>query len=127
MKKRYGVAITEELEKRLEEERKKRALDSIPEAIRYIMSEYPSREQGGGGQTMRRGSMGITLAGFLFAFVGVGVFLALYFGEMWLLNTQPELPKSLAWQISWPALAIGILGFVVGIASLFLDVGGDRY
>lgn len=40
MQKRYNVAMTEELERRLEAERKKRALDSIPETIRYIVSEY---------------------------------------------------------------------------------------
>ena len=40
MMKKYNVAMTEEMEKRLEVERKKRALDSIPETIRYIMSEY---------------------------------------------------------------------------------------
>lgn len=40
MQKRYNVAMTEELERRLEAERKKRALDSIPETIRYIVSDY---------------------------------------------------------------------------------------
>jgi len=35
-----NVSITEEMEKRLELERKKRALDSIPETIRYILSDY---------------------------------------------------------------------------------------
>ncbi len=40
MMKKYNVAMTEEMEKRLEVERKKRALDSIPETIRYILSEY---------------------------------------------------------------------------------------
>ena len=40
MQKKYTVAITEELERRLEVERKKRALDSIPETIRYIVSDY---------------------------------------------------------------------------------------
>lgn len=43
MMKKYNVAMTEEMEKRLEVERKKRALDSIPETIRYILSEYLSR------------------------------------------------------------------------------------
>jgi Arc/MetJ-type ribon-helix-helix transcriptional regulator len=38
--KKYNVAMTEEMERRLEVERKKKALDSIPEAIRYILSEY---------------------------------------------------------------------------------------
>ena len=40
MMKKYNVAMTEEMEERLERERKKRALDSIPETIRYILSEY---------------------------------------------------------------------------------------
>jgi hypothetical protein len=40
MMKKYTVAITEELERRLEAERKKRALDSIPETMRYIVSDY---------------------------------------------------------------------------------------
>ena len=39
MMKKYTVAMTEELEKRLEAERKRRALDSIPEVIRTIVSE----------------------------------------------------------------------------------------
>jgi len=38
--KRYTVAITEEMEKRLEEERKKRLLDSIPETVRMILSDF---------------------------------------------------------------------------------------
>jgi len=40
MMKKLNVSITEEMEKRLELERKKRALDSIPETIRYILSDY---------------------------------------------------------------------------------------
>jgi len=40
MMKKYNVAMTEEMERRLEAERKKRALDSIPETVRYILSEY---------------------------------------------------------------------------------------
>lgn len=43
MMKKYTVAITEELERRLEAERKKRALDSIPEVIRYIVSDYMAK------------------------------------------------------------------------------------
>ncbi len=39
MMKKYNVAITEELERRLEAERKRRALDSIPETMRTICSE----------------------------------------------------------------------------------------
>ena len=44
MMKRYNVAMTEEMEKKLELERKKRLLDSIPETIRMILSEYFSKE-----------------------------------------------------------------------------------
>lgn len=42
MQKRYTVAMTEEMEAQLEKERKKRYLDSIPETIRMIISEYLS-------------------------------------------------------------------------------------
>jgi Arc/MetJ-type ribon-helix-helix transcriptional regulator len=40
MMKKYNVSITEEMEKKLEEERKRRLLDSIPETVRMILSEY---------------------------------------------------------------------------------------
>ncbi len=40
---KYNVSITEEMEKKLEIERKKRLLDSIPETIRVILSEYLSK------------------------------------------------------------------------------------
>jgi len=43
MMKKYNVAITEQMETALEKERKKRMLDSIPETIRYIVSEYLAR------------------------------------------------------------------------------------
>jgi hypothetical protein len=43
MMKRYNVAMTEQLETALEKERKKRMLDSIPETIRMILSEYLSK------------------------------------------------------------------------------------
>ena len=43
MMKRYTVAMTEEMEKKLEIERKKRLLDSIPETIRVILSEHLSK------------------------------------------------------------------------------------
>lgn len=43
MMKKLNISITEEMEKRLELERKKRALDSIPETIRYILSDYLAR------------------------------------------------------------------------------------
>lgn len=42
--KRYMLSITEEMESRLEEERKKRLLDSIPETVRMILSEYFSKD-----------------------------------------------------------------------------------
>lgn len=45
MMKKYTVAMTEELEKRLEAERKRRALDSIPEVIRTIVSDYLAKGQ----------------------------------------------------------------------------------
>jgi len=38
--KRYMVSISEEMAKKLEEERKKRLLDSIPETVRMILSDY---------------------------------------------------------------------------------------
>lgn len=40
MMKKWNVSITAELEAALEKERKKRMLDSIPETIRVILSEY---------------------------------------------------------------------------------------
>jgi hypothetical protein len=43
MMRKYTVAMTEELERRLEVERKRRALDSIPETIRTIVSEALAR------------------------------------------------------------------------------------
>lgn len=43
MMKKYNVAITEQMEDALEKERKKRMLDSIPETIRYIVSDYLAR------------------------------------------------------------------------------------
>jgi len=38
--KKYTLAITEEMEKKLESERKRRLLDSIPETVRVILSEH---------------------------------------------------------------------------------------
>jgi len=43
MMKKWNVSITAELEAALEKERKKRMLDSIPETIRVILSEYLAR------------------------------------------------------------------------------------
>ena len=38
--KKITIAITEELEKELEKERKERKFDSIPEVIRVILSDH---------------------------------------------------------------------------------------
>ena len=43
MMKRYTLAITDEMEKKLEVERKKRLLETIPETVRVILSEYLSK------------------------------------------------------------------------------------
>ncbi len=40
---RYTVTVTWDMHKRLEEERERRYLDSIPATIRMILSEYLSR------------------------------------------------------------------------------------
>jgi hypothetical protein len=40
--KRYTLAMTSEMEKKLEAERKKRLLETIPETVRVILSEYLS-------------------------------------------------------------------------------------
>jgi hypothetical protein len=40
MMKRFMLSITVEMEKALEQERKKRMLDSIPETIRSLLGEY---------------------------------------------------------------------------------------
>ncbi len=39
------LSITEEMEKELEKERKKRLVDTIPETVRMILSEYLSRSK----------------------------------------------------------------------------------
>lgn len=41
--KRYMISVSEEMAKKLEEERKKRLLDSIPETIRVMLSEHFSK------------------------------------------------------------------------------------
>jgi len=41
---KYTLTVTEEMAKRLEEERKNRFLNSVPETIRLILSEYLSKE-----------------------------------------------------------------------------------
>jgi len=40
MMKKYNVSISEEIEKRLEAERKRRGFESIPETIRVVLSDY---------------------------------------------------------------------------------------
>ena len=45
MMKKYNVSISEELEKEIEKERKKRYLDSIPETLRMIVSEYVANKK----------------------------------------------------------------------------------
>jgi hypothetical protein len=40
MMKRFTLSISEEMERALEKERKKRLLDSLPETARVIISEY---------------------------------------------------------------------------------------
>ena len=42
--KKVTVAVTEDMENALERERKKRLLDSIPETIRMILSDYLSQQ-----------------------------------------------------------------------------------
>jgi hypothetical protein len=37
------ISVSEEMAKKLEEERKKRLLDSIPETIRVVLSEHFSK------------------------------------------------------------------------------------
>jgi hypothetical protein len=41
---RFMLSITGEMERALEEERKKRMLDSIPETVRMILSEHLSQK-----------------------------------------------------------------------------------
>ncbi len=40
MMKKYNVSISEEIEKRLEMERKRRGFETIPETIRVLLSEW---------------------------------------------------------------------------------------
>ena len=42
--KRFMLSVTTEMEKALEEERKKRMLDSVPETVRMILSEHLSQK-----------------------------------------------------------------------------------
>jgi metal-responsive CopG/Arc/MetJ family transcriptional regulator len=43
MMKKLNISLTEELLRRLEVERKKRGLDSVPETVRYLLSEALSK------------------------------------------------------------------------------------
>lgn len=45
MMKRFTLSISDEMEKALEKERRKRLLDSIPETVRVIIGEYLPREE----------------------------------------------------------------------------------
>jgi len=40
MMKKYNVSISDEIERRLEAERKRRGFDTIPETIRVVLSDY---------------------------------------------------------------------------------------
>ena len=50
---RYTVTVTQEMHKMLDEERKKRFLDSMPETIRMILSEYLSKTRSVTSETLR--------------------------------------------------------------------------
>ena len=52
--KRFMLSITSDMEKALEQERKKRLLDSIPETVRVILSEYLQKIPRGGRSFRRR-------------------------------------------------------------------------
>jgi hypothetical protein len=45
MMRRFTLSISEEMERALEKERKKRMLDSIPEMARVIISEYLAKQE----------------------------------------------------------------------------------
>ena len=44
MMKKYNVSISEEIERRLEAERKRRGFESIPETIRVVLSDYFAKD-----------------------------------------------------------------------------------
>lgn len=71
--------------------------------------------------SLRCGNTTATAFLFVLGFVALGVGIALYEGELFLLSTNPNLPKSLAWEVSMYAFYIAIAGFVGGIVSLFID------
>ena len=45
MMKRYNVSISEELEKEIERERKKRYIETIPEMMRILLSEHMAEKK----------------------------------------------------------------------------------
>jgi metal-responsive CopG/Arc/MetJ family transcriptional regulator len=45
MMRRFTLSISEEMERALDKERKKRMLESIPETARVIISEYLAAQQ----------------------------------------------------------------------------------
>ncbi len=44
MMKKFNVPISEEVEKRLEAERRRRGFESIPETIRVVLSDYFAKD-----------------------------------------------------------------------------------
>jgi len=50
---RYTVTVTQKMHEMLDEERKRRFLDSIPETIRMILSEYLSKTRRVTSETLR--------------------------------------------------------------------------
>jgi hypothetical protein len=45
MMKKYNVSISEELEREIEKERKRRYLDTIPETMRVLLSEHMAEKK----------------------------------------------------------------------------------
>ncbi len=45
MMKKYNISISDELEKEIEKERKKRFFDSVPETIRVLLSEHMAEKK----------------------------------------------------------------------------------
>jgi metal-responsive CopG/Arc/MetJ family transcriptional regulator len=46
--KRFTLTVPEEMANRLDEERKRRLLDSVPETVRAVLSDYFSNHKGNG-------------------------------------------------------------------------------
>ncbi len=47
MMKRYNVSISQELEKEIERERKKRYIETVPEMMRILLSEHMAEKKEG--------------------------------------------------------------------------------